>query len=60
MPPFCPEVPLYELLPKSDNQFVNISDSGVIKLTFKEGKAGQVTEVFIETDKYRFSAKKIK
>ena len=57
---FYPEVPIYELLPKSGYQFVNISNAGVIHLTFKEGKSGQVSEVFIETDRDKFSAKKIK
>ncbi len=57
---FYPEVPIYELLPKSGNQFVNISNAGVVNLTFREGKSGQVSEVFIETDRDKFSAKKIK
>jgi len=57
---FYPELPQHELLPQSENHFVTISDNGEIKLTFKEGKAGEVTEIFVESDRFKFSAKKIK
>jgi hypothetical protein len=57
---FYPEMPLHELLPQSKNHFVTISDNGEIKLTFKEGKAGEVTEIFVESDRFKFSAQKIK
>lgn len=57
---FYPELPQDELLPQSENHFVTISDNGEIKLTFKEGKAGEVTEIFVESDRFKFSAKKIK
>lgn len=57
---FYPELPQHELLPQSENHFVTITDSGEIKLTFKEGKAGEVTEIFVESDRSKFTVKKIK
>ncbi|UCE55759.1 MAG: hypothetical protein JSV31_09995 [Desulfobacterales bacterium] len=57
---FYPESPDHLLLPTSDNRFINISKTGAVRVTFKEDKAGQVTEAIIETDRYNFSANKIK
>ena len=57
---FYPELPQHELLPQSEKHFVAISDNGEINLTFKEGKAGEITEIFVESDRFKFSAKKMK
>jgi len=57
---FYPESPYDELLPISDNQFLHISKSGVIKVTFSREKNGKVTKLTVETEKDNFTAKKIK
>jgi hypothetical protein len=57
---FYPESPYDELLPISDNQFLHISKSGVIKVTFSREKNGKVTKLTVETEKDNFTAEKIK
>ena len=57
---FYPESPYDELLPISNNQFLHISKSGVIKVTFSREKNGKVTKLTVETEKDNFTAKKIK
>jgi len=57
---FYPELPSHELLPTSSNQFLNISKSGVVKVTFEKGKPGHVSEMKVELKGQTFTAKKIK
>ena len=57
---FYPESPYDELLPISDNQFLNVSKSGVVKVTFNREKNGEATSLTVETDKHNFTANKIK
>jgi len=57
---FYPESPQHELLPISDNQFLNISTTGVIKVTVIRDENGRVSELRIKTGQHSFSARKIK
>jgi hypothetical protein len=57
---FYPEFPSNELLPTSNNQFLNVSKSGVVKVTFEKGKAGVVPEMKVELKGQTFTAKKIR
>ena len=57
---FYPELPSHELLPTSKNHFLNISKSGVIKVTFKKDSSGKISEMRVESNKQMFTAKKIK
>ena len=57
---FYPEMPSQELLPISNSQFLNISKSGVVKVTFEKSKPGHVSEIKVELKGQTFTAKKIK
>jgi len=57
---FYPESPYDELLPISDNQFLSVSKSGVVRVTFNREKNGEATSLTVETDKHNFTANKIK
>ena len=57
---FYPEYPSYELLPTSNHQFLNISRSGVAKITFEKRKPGHVFEMKVEFKGQTFTAKKVK
>jgi hypothetical protein len=57
---FYPESPYNELFPISSSQLLNISKSGVIKITFNRNKNGEINKLTVETDQSNFTADKIK